>query len=136
MFENETNHTSDQDILAQNRSSGLTQTKTNRESALIDCSDLKADSNVEGVEQIAGFKYQAGDDELDAIDQKEERDQIGLGCAENLQNTQHSTSVMQRMDGGANDTTMRTEQTFVLQGEKAIFEATPQRVHIDSSTDV
>ena len=50
MFEDTTNHTSDQDILAQNRSLGLTQSKTNRESALIDCSDLKSSSNVVLVE--------------------------------------------------------------------------------------
>ena len=50
MFEDTTNHTSDQDILAQNRSLGLTQSKANRESALIDCSDLKSSSNVVLVE--------------------------------------------------------------------------------------
>ena len=72
MFENTTNHTSDQDILVQNRSIGQSSQKqnVNRESTLIDSSDLKLNSQVLFVKKGPNFSYQVDHDEPVELDER------------------------------------------------------------------
>ena len=95
---------------------------TNRDSALLDCSDLMG--NAQNDESGPHFSYQ--NSELDNMD----NDYQGSSDIGKLRLNAQSEVMM----AGGNDTTVKTDTDFNPYANQSIFEANVQKVNIDSTS--